>query len=89
MTAKEQFLKGFDEENASVIRVFIHIPGCPSPEMIENPKENFPFKKAYYEDAYDESLHLKANRDIFIVGAEIVTATADGVYRLEPQKAES
>lgn len=89
MTAKEQFLTGFDEENASVIRVYIRIPGCPAPEMIENPKENFPFKKAYYEDAYDDSLHLKANRDIFIVGAEIVTATADGVYRLEPEKAES
>lgn len=81
-TVKEEFLKGFDGD-VECIRVFISMPGCPAPEMIENPKCNFPYKRAYYDMAYDDSLHLKANKDIYICGAELVVASANEIHRLE------
>lgn len=89
MTAKEEFLKAFDDPKGEVIRVFVSMPNCPEPEMIENPRVNFPFKKAYYEAAYDDSLHLKANPDIYICGAELVVASANEVYRLGPPKPQA
>lgn len=66
---KKDFLQGFDGDYEGVF-VEIELPGCPEPEIIWNPKENFAFKKQYYQKSYNENLELKNNKLIKIVGAK-------------------
>lgn len=67
---KQEFLNNFDRDDINVIRVFVRMPNCSKPEIIENPKENFKFKKDYYNNAYDNDLRLKSFNEIKIVGVE-------------------
>lgn len=43
------------------------------PEIILNPKENFENKLAYYQNAYNEDLTLKANPSIRIIHFEFLS----------------
>jgi|GEM_PF-2576325 len=75
MTVKEQFLNDIKEaianRNRGLLEVYIEMPGMSAREKITNNFMNFQAKHDYYEKAYDDDLHLKANPDIFIVFYEI------------------
>lgn len=66
MLNKKSFLKNFDNPKFVKVFIFMHLENCPKPELIVNPIENFPSKKAYYEKAYDDNLRLIANPKIYI-----------------------
>jgi hypothetical protein len=51
------------------IAVKVEANGSEKPEIIINPSENFDVKLAYYQNAYDENLSLKAAKGIKIIGA--------------------
>lgn len=55
------------EQEAKFFMVQIKTAGCSELETIINPIENVDAKINYYENAYDEDLKLKANKDIQIV----------------------
>ena len=48
--------------------VVVSMPDLPDYEIITNPIENLVLKASYYDRAYDDSLRLKANSEIKIVG---------------------
>lgn len=70
MTVKQQFLNDIKEgiENKEVLlSVDIKHADMPRAETIINPRVNFQAKHDYYEEAYDDHLHLKSNPAISIV----------------------
>lgn len=75
MTVKEQFLndikEAFQEDDRGLLEVYIEMPGMPAREKITNSFMNYQAKHDYYEKAYDDDLHLKANSDIFIAAYSI------------------
>lgn len=56
------------KENAMFVGVAVVIGEQKTPEIIINKLENFESKLAYYKNAYNEDLTLKANQNIKIVG---------------------
>lgn len=75
MTVKEQFLndiqEAIQEDNRGLLEVYIEMPGMRGREKITNSFMNFQAKHDYYEKAYDDDLHLKANSNIFITFYEV------------------
>jgi hypothetical protein len=54
--------------------MIIRVEGpTPEPEIIINPRENFDTKLAYYKNAYNEDLTLKAKPEIKISSYDFVT----------------
>lgn len=73
---KEEMLKFIDDaikEQAPYFAVLVDL-GLPEPEQIINPLANLEEKKKYYDEAYDDELHLKANKKIRIVGFTYINA---------------
>jgi hypothetical protein len=62
------------EANYMIIEVTV---GESAPEVIINPKENFELKAAYYANAYNEDLTLKANNRIRITRYDMVKEIGD------------
>ena len=54
-------------QEAKYFAVQLKLPGCEKLETIINPICNIDCKLGYYEDAYDDNLYLKANKDIQII----------------------
>jgi hypothetical protein len=50
------------------------------PEIIINPYANIPSKLAYYEQAYNDDLTLKANNNIKIIKYDFVERVDMSVY---------
>ncbi|MFK4897371.1 hypothetical protein [Lactococcus petauri] len=70
MTVKEQFLKDIKEGIANkevLLSVDIQIPDMSRSETVMNQQANFQAKYDYFEEAYDDHLHLKSNPAISIV----------------------
>jgi hypothetical protein len=61
------------EEGKNYLMVHVSINGG-TPEVIINPKENIPAKLAYYKEAYDDRMRLKANTNIQIIKATCVNS---------------
>lgn len=58
-----------EEKGADFIGVKIEMNGFEEPEVIINPRKNFEKKLAYYTNAYNEDLTLKAAPDkVKIIG---------------------
>ena len=58
--------KSAKKNNDNYIVVFIHMIDYPEEEMIINEKNNFENKLKYYDEAYNEELHLVFNDGIYI-----------------------
>ncbi len=70
----ENVFEAAEKNKNKYIAVKIEAKGSEKPEIIINPSENFKSKLAYYQNAYDENLSLKAAKGIKIVS---VTAGND------------
>lgn len=68
MSSLEECFKSGKQLGANFIAVKIQVQGCPKPELIVNPKENFEQKLQYYQNAYTDELVLKTYAGIRIVG---------------------
>ena len=67
----ENLVNNFEQaknRNAKYIGIVIMMLGAEKPEIIINSKENFDTKLAYYQNAYNNDLTLKAVEGIRIVG---------------------
>lgn len=56
------------KNGARFVGIKIKMPNCPCSEVIINEYPNFEAKLAYYINAYDNDLKLKANSNIAIIG---------------------
>lgn len=65
---KDEFLLyvGTAADKGWGIRVHINMPDLPKHEIICNPPENVHAKQAYYDEAYDDQMQLKAFKQIRI-----------------------
>ena len=59
------------KQDAQWLIIEVEVEGN-KPEIIINPKDNFEAKLAYYKNAYNEDLTLKANPKIKIVRYDFV-----------------
>ena len=68
-TFKQRLLAEIDEaiEENIGLEILVTAPGMPRLEAIINPTENLPYKRAYYDSAYDDDLCLKNNKEIKII----------------------
>ena len=73
MTQKEKFNLVFNEaiENKKGIIVDIESPDMPEVETIINPFANVEAKIKYYNEAYDDDMYLKNNKNIKMVNVYI------------------
>ena len=73
MTQKEKFNLVFKEaiENKKGIIVDIESPDMPEAEIIINPFANVEAKTKYYNEAYDDNMCLKNNKNIKMINAYI------------------
>jgi len=72
---KEEFIERFEtairETYIDNVGVYVMIGDASEPEIIVNPRANFESKLKYYEDAYDDDMCLKYNKDIKIVDVKV------------------
>lgn len=64
------------ERDGVGFEIRVKAPDMPKEEVIFNPKENVPCKRAYYEKAYNDDLQLIANPEILIASFKTVVAYA-------------
>ncbi|GKX65637.1 hypothetical protein [Inconstantimicrobium mannanitabidum] len=70
MNYKESLLNMIDiaiDNKSKYIAVVVVNANSKGRELIINPTDNFDYKKEYYNNAYDDTLKLKACKDISIV----------------------
>lgn len=83
MISKKDFLhdgKMFLYQNETgYLMVWVSVNGS-LPEIIINPYANIPSKLAYYENAYDDELNLKANNTIKIIKYDFVEKVDLTIY---------
>lgn len=60
------------ERDGVGFEIRVKAPNMPKEEVIFNPKENVPCKRAYYEKAYNDDLQLIANPEISIASFKTV-----------------
>lgn len=64
------------ERDGHGFEIKVKAPDMPKAEGIRNPKENIPYKRAYYEKAYDDNLQLIANPEISITSFRAISGNA-------------